>query len=289
LRRAYFDSFLAVLFVGRNVYNTVVLVLHSLATGDEQVYRKKLPDGDNHIVGPARWLKDSQSLLILVFRGEVTTGTWYQVDLKNRDFKETVNRGPNRAAIASLSPDNKTFYVDPANTRTTNAWDRIVAIDLATQQQREVVILPGTPDTLPRPGQIAIALSPDSRTLAIATVNPKTNETRKGLVDVNGGKYRELYGPYRASNTNDKLAWTKDGRAILFATNEGNVNGDWKIMRIGVEGGKPESTGLTVKALSNFDLSPDGSRIVLGTLATGSNSVEVVAMDNLPALLKNGH
>jgi Tol biopolymer transport system component len=86
----------------------------------------------------------------------------------------------------------------------------------------------------------------------------------------------------------DRLAWAKDSRSILFATNAtNNSNNDWQIMRIGIDGGKPESTGLTVKALESFDLSPDGSRIAFGTGAAGNSTTELLVIDDLPSLLND--
>jgi hypothetical protein len=58
-------------------------------------------------------------------------------------------------------------------------------------------------------------------------------------------------------------------------------------MRIGIDGGKPQSTGLNVKGLGAFDLSPDGSRIVFSTLASASTRAELFAIDNLTSLLKD--
>jgi Tol biopolymer transport system component len=132
-------------------------------------------------------------------------------------------------------------------------------------------------------GSLAIALSPDGRTLAIS--QRTRTDFRLGLVRADGSDYREIYS-FKAVYVNDKLAWTKDGRGIVFATATGSPNGDWQIMRIGVDGGKPEFTGLTVKALNTFDLSPDGSRIAFSTLSGGTSTDELSVVDNLPVLLK---
>jgi dipeptidyl aminopeptidase/acylaminoacyl peptidase len=113
---------------------------------------------------------------------------------------------------------------------------------------------------------------------------------------IDGGDYHEISAPIQGVSINfmqqgpggklaDKLAWTKDGRGILFATTNGSL--DWQIMRIGVDGGKPEYMGLTVKALNAFDLSPDGSRIAFSTTASGNSAYPLMAIDNLSSLLKS--
>jgi Tol biopolymer transport system component len=58
-------------------------------------------------------------------------------------------------------------------------------------------------------------------------------------------------------------------------------------MRIGIDGGKPEYLGLTVKALNAFDLSPDGSRIAFSTTANGNPTSQLMAIDNLSSLLQS--
>jgi len=82
------------------------------------------------------------------------------------------------------------------------------------------------------------------------------------------------------------VAKTKDGRAIVFAT-PGGQRGDWQIMRIGVAGGNPEFTGLTVKALGTFDLSPDGTRIAFSTTRGGNLTEELLVLENLPVFFKD--
>ena len=136
---------------------------------------------------------------------------------------------------------------------------------------------------MPRPAGIGIAISPDGRTLALALTNPQTRETRLGLVDIDGSNHRQLYGPYRVNATYDKLAWMKDGRSILFVTSDRR---DWQIMRIASEGGEPEFTGLAIKDLSTFDVSSDGTRIAFSTTGAGTKSAEIMAIANLPGLIK---
>jgi hypothetical protein len=110
-------------------------------------------------------------------------------------------------------------------------------------------------------------------------------QDRVALVGVDGSAYREIYA-FNASSVNNKLAWTKDGRAVLFAFHAGSQRDDWQIMRIAVDGGKPDLTGLAVKALGTFDLSPDRSRIAFSTVRGGNSTEELMVVDNLPARLK---
>lgn len=73
------------------------------------------------------------------------------------------------------------------------------------------------------------------------------------------------------------LAWTKDGRFVLFPRTSGS---GWELMRIAAAGGNPESTGLTGRRMQFMDLSPDGTRIIYGD-GGSRNSYEVLALDTI--------
>jgi Tol biopolymer transport system component len=61
----------------------------------------------------------------------------------------------------------------------------------------------------------------------------------------------------KATSLIEKLAWTIDGRAIVFATSADDSSANSRIMQIAVDGSKPEFTGLAVKELASFSLTPD--------------------------------
>jgi Tol biopolymer transport system component len=263
------------------------LVVRSIDTRDEKVYRKKFPQSDNHMVAKPLWLPDGKSLLKLVYWGDaIQDGAWHSVDLKTGDFKEAIKRTVDQTAIAALARDGRLLYLfsrDPAIKATTGRWDRVVALGVGTGQEKHVLTLPGAPDTLPRPGEIAIAVSPEGRSLAIATYNPKTSTAHLAVAGVDGSAYRDIY-TFQSVRTMDKLAWSADGRSILFASNPDGAN--WKLMRIGVEGGTAEFTGLAINGLGSFDLSPDGTRIAFDSRAAATSGKELLVIDNLSALLK---
>jgi Tol biopolymer transport system component len=263
--------------------DTYYAVVRSVDTGQETALSPQGLRAD-----PPRWLHDGSGFLTLMGGpgGDNTQQWWHRVELKTGKFSQTtLQRGTFRSGFAALSPDDKTVYLvtrDPASNST--RLDRIVAVDLATGRENEVFRLPGPPENLPQPAGIGITLSPDGRTLALALTDGKTRETRLALVDVDGGNYRQLSGPYRVNATFDKLVWTKDGRSIVFVTSADRRN--WRIMRIATEGGEPEFTGLMVRDLSTFDISPDGRRIAFSTTGAGTRTIELMAIANLPALIK---
>ncbi len=204
-----------------------------------------------------------------------------------------------------MSPDDKTLYLGVRN-NPGGPITGIVGVDLATGVERPVLTLPGTGIA----GGIGLAVSSDGATLAVMVlVAPSpvkgtqgaffgpSGEARIFTVGVDGSGYREVFGPFAngaGSLIADKMRWTPDGRTIVFVAFDANVN--WRLMRVPAEGGKAEFDGLDFDtlasrlsglrmvpgSLSNFDLSPDGSRALVSTFTLSTN--ELWALDNLPSV-----
>jgi len=254
------------------------VVVRSVATAEEQVVAQSYIRPD-----PPRWLHQKTGFLTLIGDG------WQFLDLKTESFTPVAQRGSLRSVVAAVAPDDKTLFVTSREPNTSDGWDHIVAIDLPNGQARPVFKLPEAVALTSQgveagAGGLGIALSPDGGTLAI-TWRKAGYDARLALVHVDGSDYREIYS-FKSGRVSDKLAWTRDGREILFAT-AGSINGDWQIMRIATGGGKPQSIGVTVKALSTFSLSPDDSRIAFSTTAAGTSTDELSVIDDLFALLKD--
>lgn len=175
-----------------------------------------------------------------------------RVNLETGEFTPTLDK---EVRQATLAPDGKTLYV---------AVNRsIQAIDLATGRERQVFA--GSEEY----NISALALSPDGKTLAFPL-----QRRAVGLVGVDGSGFRQL----QAEGIR-QVGWTPDGRAILFEAQSGGPS-NRKLMRLSVEGGEPEFTGLDIQGV--FSLHPDGTRIAFSRNAAGTQrNVEVWALDNL--------
>ena len=141
---------------------------------------------------------------------------------------------------------------------------RVTALDLLSAR-REVFQLPIDGESLPRVAQdIAIAVSPDGRQLALFFRDRTIEKVRLAVVGVDGTGYRELTSPVNARSIRTKLAWSRDGQWIYFTTVasvDGVSNADsdvHRIMRIRATGGTPEPTTSAIDGLERFDVSPDG-------------------------------
>jgi Tol biopolymer transport system component len=207
------------------------------------------------------WLQDGKSILVSAMRRG--RRSIYRLNLDTGEFTLAIDAQARSAAIAR---DGTTLY----------AWidQSIRAFDLATGRDRLIFSAPQRPTSAPK-----LALSPDGKTLAFAyLLDAATQPGRAGmnsLIDVDGTGLREL----QVGTPIGELGWTPDGRAILFHDfPPGSVN---KLMRVPVEGGDPEFTGLELGG--GFSLSPDGTRIAF-THRTDTSTrrvVETWALDNL--------
>jgi Tol biopolymer transport system component len=252
---------------------TFNVVVRRVATGDEN--RFSIPGLTPQ---PPLWLGSSTAFLQFVRsperRAQNVPGSWYWVDAEKGSFREAFS-SPRRSLQAALSHDGKTLFQFARDSQVDSAsapFTKVVAVDLVTGQERLLVGLPGASETLPVTGGVGIALSPDGKTLAIGTTNSKTGGRSLWRVNIDGTQFLELSGPFEVGNdSGGKLAWTRDGRAILFAMRM-NVT-EWRVMRINAGGGRPEFTGLEVFRLDNFSVSPDGSRIAYSNTPASENEL----------------
>ncbi|MBZ5633717.1 MAG: tetratricopeptide repeat protein [Acidobacteriia bacterium] len=245
-------------WAGDKMPGTFDLVVHSVETGDERTFPTTLGD---HVREAPEWFHDSKSLLVgLARNGEPLGG--YRVDLASGEFTKVLDgQLINTGAPMWLSRDDKTLYVFRRG---------IVAHDLATGKDRMVL-------SVPTGGRLSHRLSPDGRSFAFWSTDPQAKKKILGTIGVDGSNLRELYtADFNMSFTH--LAWTRDGRTILFEHQE-----DRRVMRIPAEGGTPEFTGIETESMLNMDVSPSGSSLAYGV--TNARN-ELWSLDNVLSALK---
>jgi dipeptidyl aminopeptidase/acylaminoacyl peptidase len=249
-------------------------VVQSARTGEEIVYT--FP---GIRPAPVKWLRDGMAVLVMV-RPAGKNAAWHRVDLKTKEFKPVFefNQAELAGGQAAISADEKTLYVAGRKPDTGPAviMDRIIAVDLETGRPRQTIPLPAT-------GMVSFQVSPDGGMLAIRRQDVKDKKVHFATVGVEGSVLREVhaYNTTEGFGSFDVLEWTRDGGALLFEAR--NENG-WKLMRVPVNGGTPEFTGIEAKGrLLSVDLSPDGSQLVYGH---EKNINELWALDNVLALMK---
>ncbi|MBI4476586.1 MAG: PD40 domain-containing protein, partial [Acidobacteria bacterium] len=242
--------------------NRFDLIVHSLDTGEEKRFARE------GIHGAAVWYRDGRSLLIAagpaLYRVDVTTGEFTEVLPAVADEY----RGD-----AVLSADEKTLYFVA---RSATKW-AIVAADLTTRQERDVLVLERP---VARDGRNvrSLFLSPNGKSIAFGWRDYDTQLQHVDSVDVDGTHHREV-ATIPQSQPIALFGWSRDGGALEFLDQQG------RIMRMPAIGGTADFTGvkLAVERFAAARPSPDGTRFAV---VTSGEVSELWAIDNIPALLK---
>jgi Tol biopolymer transport system component len=249
----------------RSGFKHGAIVVHSIETGEENRFSPP-----KRLSGILLWYRDGSGLL-QGLRDEQDRIVLYRTDLKTGEFREVLPTGKRSHSVAAvLSRDDKVIY--------TNLGDgpryspSITAFVLATGEERKVFT--GAADQR----VLGLGLSADGRTLAFTVADLGKKETHVCVVGTDGANFRDLYTDKSDSTRyRPQVAWTKDGRTILFTS----LSSDgWQLMRVSARGDTPEFTGLSGKGLTAIDLSPDGSRIAFNNGT--SEARELWSLDNLP-------
>jgi hypothetical protein len=253
------------------------------------------------------WLPDGRALLVLARREDGTLG-WDRLDLESSRFTRVASlpglpRIWARWNVRVLSADGRTLYLvsrsvqDAAASTQDQAvaapLDQIVALDLTTGEHRTIFRLPGAAGVLPHTaGDVAIAASPDGRSIAIFSAGRTPNSGRIATVGVDGTGYRELTTSIRSipeAVIPNKLVWSRDGEWIYFLEPIGPSADSRRVrvVRISARGGDAiEPVGLEVDDLNALDLSPDGTRLAYGRSRPDEGEGRLVWALDVSAVLK---
>jgi Tol biopolymer transport system component len=158
------------------------------------------------------------------------------------------------------TPDGKKILY--ANASPQEEVSRIISYDIVSGQKKEIYR---------RSGRIApqMDISPDGKLLAFLDVADSSFK----IIPTEGGEPRVLYG--LESRTIGTFSWSPDGKYIYFL---GNMQGRGGLWRIPPAGGEPVRFDLAVNGgMQNFDIHPDGRRIVFDSQRFGR---DVWVMEN---------
>lgn len=222
------------------------------------------------VFGRPRWAPDARSIVV---NGEQRGHRGkYRIDLATGRTDLLVSRQGAPMWEPTLSPDGRTLYFVRGPFRdTTNS--ELVARDLETAAER----------VLCRCEAVSLAPSPDGSTLAFVPHSNRQGETSIRLVPVQGGTPRVLYQsrtPVSTGSGYGGLAWSRDGRRLLFARRGAEAGSRWELMVIPVAGGEPRKL-LDAPMILNLRVHPDGRRVIWGG---GQFRGEVWVMENLPGM-----
>lgn len=248
------------------------MVIRSRETGEERELTPRLVNP--HRLEP-HWSPDGRFFLA---SGRDTKGRngIYRIDAQTGDVTSILQTGPEPGDLwtAVGSADGKAIFYQRQDRAA--KVSRILVHDIETGRERELYQHQGS--------IYSFTVSPDTREMAFALTDAKTQSGALVVMPTSGGEAREILR-LREPEWFVNLAWTPDSGAILFAKQRTLKDSKLELWRVSAEGGTPTYLGLAMDGLGQGGLSvhPDGRRIAF--IAGQVYEAEVWVMENfLPAL-----
>ncbi len=161
----------------------------------------------------------------------------------------------------------------------------VVYVDVAGNSVHvmRVAIDGGTPAEISKEELFSPVISPDGTSLAAAYQPEPGKRPKLAVVGLDGGEIRNVYDlpqEMQAAFTGDggqKLAWTKDGHAVLYPVNKDGVVTLWA-QTVGPQGSAPAAAKQVMNLGPDFQwgaytLSPDGKQIIYAHGRTVTDAV----------------
>ena len=123
-----------------------------------------------------------------------------------------------------------------------------------------------------------LALSPDGERLAVQCVRPASLI----ILPVSGGEPQEVSGYGQVATRESPLAWTADGKHILFL-GKATVEDKYELYRISAKGGNAEPLGLPMAGYGSSSAHPDGRKLLFAARETEATA-QVWALENVGKL-----
>ena len=235
----------------QSAFGSNVLCILSLDGGTEREITPKLRDFHY-----PRWSFDSRSVFV---RGVDKKGHegLFEIDLQKGEL--TAFFVGHIMGAPAFSPDGSVFYYYRMELQP----EGIVKRDLKNGHETDLV------------AEFArnLALSPDGAYLAYSGKDGSEKSLAIKIIPTAGGKPRELIRLNQ--EVHPSIAWTTDGRYILYTKRHGDESELWRVL---LQGGEPEQVGLAMNGLDHIRVHPDGKQIAF---SAGEDKEEVWVMENL--------
>ena len=252
-------------FSYRQANASTVLSIWSPETGKYREPPIKLSLSPSDVLSQPRWSPDGRALAIRASNRRGRQGI-YRVDLQTGAETPLALSGPGEGFLFhAWSPDGKAIFFRKSFKSEPN---QLVKRNLETGEEKVFYRAPVDIS--------ALALSPDGEELAFVAAEPGKQVLNVMLLD--GGSIREIARPNGIFR--NTLAWTPDGRHLLFGAWENNSKS--KIWVVSADGGEPRKLDLDIYKIEGLTVRPDGKRIAF---TSGVHDSEVWVMENfLPEL-----
>ena len=249
---------------GRNRLDADTICIRSNATGEVREVSPKVS-----FLYRLRWYPGGRYLLVQAHRPAVG---YYRVDTQSGEHTTVRLLLPDESLKQPvLSPDGRTLYfVHGPVAGPGSANEAICARNLETGQER-VVCQPRAP------WPMGLAVSPDGGHLAFYEGDDEGYHLT--VAPVATGQARRVF---RSTQRIQTLAWTPDGRRLLFAIEQTAAGRSGRAMTelwlVPLEGGTARKLDLAMDSLVDLRMHPDGRHVAF---VAGRHRGEVWVMENL--------
>jgi Tol biopolymer transport system component len=217
------------------------------------------------------WSPDGRSVFIVGNDGKTFLAI-YQIHVQTGQttFLVDSEMGANIKFIAPAQDGKSVYYTyfEFAKKRC-----RIMGIDLATKETREIYRQDAPPDIG------GLSVSPDGKNLVFGTLDPDASLVLKAI-PLPGGPPREIVKSKAfPSGVSTAYFWSPDGKRILsFVDASKGKDKKSELWSVSFEGGEARSLGLTIDMIpTSVSLHPDGRRLAYAFSRAGT---EVWIMEN---------
>jgi Tol biopolymer transport system component len=241
-----------------------LVCIRSLETGEERLFTTPF----RRLAG-TRWSPDGRFLYLAawddsgmgIYRTDVETGSMTPV---------VRDEGPQPFHSHVISADGRSLIYSRGTARTpAEGFHRIVSRDLASGKEKDLFVGEAGRQ------RFIIALSPDGKNLAF--INQDKKITLR-VLPLEGGPARELLTREESGSYYTPLAWTADGKSVLFTkAPSARLRTLW---RVSADGGKAQDLGLTMASFENLSVHPDGLRLAFTSLGYEATSPSIWVMEN---------
>ena len=248
---------------GRGAWGPRAPCVRSTASGEVRELVSKL-----NLLAWVRWSPDGRSLLASGQHPKSEFGR-FRIDIQTGDFERIVTT--TLGWPSAWSGDGKAIFYHKSDSA--NNGSSIVVRNLDTGQEKELHSLANSSSHYAG----GLALSRDGRQLAFEVSESGTKIVK--VMPAAGGDARELLrGDESLLHTSfGSIAWTPDGRSVLFARRASPGGLKTELWSISVQGGEPRKLDLTAENMRDLSVHPDGRHIAF---TAGQGRSEVWVMEN---------
>jgi Tol biopolymer transport system component len=250
---------------------SAMIVVRNVATGRERDVPIDLPVAPGDAAAPAEWFPDGRSVLVVSNEAQLSAHGYYRVDLNSGKSEllhrpADISRGP---IHPELSADGKSiFYIDSDGPV---KLARLMRFDIAARREMELK------HAMADQSFTSIAVSPDGAQVAFLESDNRAESTAVRIMPSAGGESREVFraSPWSGNVRFGVLAWTPDGKNLLFVRPAANAQELWSVP---AAGGEARKTGISMSGIKSPAMQPGSNRLAFSTFKAGIP--EIWALEN---------